>query len=60
MMTMPAANMVKISGESEKMGKLDVMEVFTDDGMTVTTKGKGGATLTEHWSRVCCEEGAYR
>ena len=57
---MPAANMVKICHESEKMGKMEVMEVFTDDGMTETTKGRGGATLTEHWSRVCCEEGAYR
>jgi len=60
MVTMPAANMVKICTESEKMGKTEVMEVFTDDGMTATTKGRGGATLTEHWSRVCCEEGAYR
>ena len=60
MVTMPAANMVKICTESEKMGKTGVMEVFTDDGMTATTKGRGGATLTEHWARVCCEEGAYR
>ena len=43
-----------------KMGKSEVVDIYTDEGITITTKHQSGATITEQWDRVCCEEGAYR
>ena len=44
-----------------QMGKSEVIDVYHDDGITITTKHlQSGATLTEEWRRVCSEEGAYK
>ena len=42
------------------MGKSEVIDVYHDNGITITTKHQSGATITEEWRRVCSEEGSYR
>ena len=59
-LTMPDENTMKIVSDHSKMGKSETNEVYTDQGITITTKHSSGATMTENWDRVCCEEGAYR
>jgi len=58
--TMPDENTMKIISDHSKMGKSETHEVYNDQGITITTKHSSGATMTENWDRVCCEEGAYR
>jgi len=56
----PDENTMKIITDNSKLGKSETHEVYTDNGITITTKHSSGATMTEHWDRECCEEGAYR
>jgi len=59
-MTIPDENTMKIISDHSKMGKSETHEVYSDQGITITTKHSSGATMTENWDRVGCEEGAYR
>merc|ERR1712018_270870 len=56
----PSKDTLTFSIDHSKMGKSDVCDVYSDEGITITTKHGSGATITEKWDRVCCEEGAYR
>ena len=58
--TSPDENTLKICSESEKFGKVEVTEVFTEQGFTMTLKSSKGASMTENWTRWVCEEGSYR
>ena len=51
---------LKFNIDHSKMGKSEVIDVYTDEGITITTTHQSGATITEEWYRLCCEEGAYR
>ena len=59
-MTMPDENTMKIISDHSKMGKSETHEAYSDEGITITTKHSSGATMTENWDRVCCDEGGYR
>lgn len=47
------------SGESDKMGKIEVREKYCEDGVTKTKTIKG-KTFTEFWHRKIHETGSYR
>ena len=60
-MTCPDENAIQIWFDHSKMGKSERYEVYSDQGVMVTTKhSASGASITENLERVCCEEGAYR
>ena len=60
-MTCPDENTIQIWFDHSKMGKSERHEVYSDQGVTVTTKHTdSGASITENLERVCCEEGSYR
>merc|ERR1712045_126848 len=59
-MTMPNENTLNIVSDHSTMGKSEMHEVYSDQGITITTKHSSGATMTENWDRVCCDEGGYR
>merc|ERR1712038_2054792 len=59
-MTMPNENTLNIVSDHSTMGKSEMHEVYSDQGITITTKHSSGAAMTENWDRVCCDEGGYR